>query len=297
MGSSPSRRPWPPVQPPHTETRRPRAPATTHARRWVPRQRDLCRTARSCRPPTRARAAADTPAMAATPRPTARPGRAPRRTARPGRPPRRTARRPRPTAAAPRLTAATPRLTAATPRLTAAAPRPGQAAASTATPASAYPTGSVAQAGRPQPTACRRSATGSPRCPFRPGAPTNGAAAVVGGSVDTATILRADLKALRRSRLKAWGWLFVTVSALGAVIYFGIAGSFPASARKRYRADACRRSRQAKYQQALMRLGMSESAAEAAAEASGPGVVVPPPAAAAATARPRRRPPARRPPS
>ena len=39
-----------------------------------------------------------------------------------------------------------------------------------------------------------------------------GGVAPLGGGVDTTTILRADLKALRRSRLKGWGYLMLSLS-------------------------------------------------------------------------------------
>jgi flagellar motor protein MotB len=108
-----------------------------------------------------------------------------------------------------------------------------------------------------------------------------GGGAPLGGGVDTTTILRADLKALKRSRLKGWGYLMLSLSIFGTLGYFGV---------KRY-LDMGKELKVAKqqlgdakkgYEATLTKLGVSESAAAAATSNTPGAVVAPVPAVASA---------------
>ena len=105
-----------------------------------------------------------------------------------------------------------------------------------------------------------------------------GRRAPLGGAVDTTTILRADLKALKRSRLKGWGYLFLSVGIFAGLGYFGVKQHLEMrkqlSVAKQQLGDAKKG-----YEATLTKLGVSESAA-AAATSNTPGAVVATPAAA-----------------
>jgi hypothetical protein len=111
-----------------------------------------------------------------------------------------------------------------------------------------------------------------------------GGVAPLGGGVDTTTILRADLKALKRSRLKGWGYLFLSVGIFVGLGYFGVKQHLDIrkqlNTAKQQLGDAKKG-----YEAALTRLGVSESAA-AAATSNAPGAVVTPPVAAVAATSP-----------
>jgi flagellar motor protein MotB len=118
--------------------------------------------------------------------------------------------------------------------------------------------------------------------PVSPWSTISPGGAPLGGGVDTTTILRADLKALKRSRLKGWGYLMLSLSIFGTLGYFGV---------KRY-LDMGKELKVAKqqlgdakkgYEATLTKLGVSESAA-AAATSNAPGAVVAPVPAVASAA-------------
>jgi hypothetical protein len=105
----------------------------------------------------------------------------------------------------------------------------------------------------------------------------------LGGGVDTTTILRSDLKALKRSRLKGWGYLFLSVGIFGSLGYFGIKQFVQMrkdlNVAKQQVNDAKRG-----YEATLTKLGVSESAAAAATSNTPGAVVATPPAGTAAVA-------------
>jgi hypothetical protein len=108
-----------------------------------------------------------------------------------------------------------------------------------------------------------------------------GGVAPLGGGVDTTTILRADLKALKRSRLKGWGYLFVSIGIFAGLGYFGVKQHLETRKRLNSAIEQLGTAKKG-YEAALTKLGVSESAA-AAATSNAPGAVVTPPAAVAAT--------------
>jgi hypothetical protein len=83
---------------------------------------------------------------------------------------------------------------------------------------------------------------------------------VLGGSVETETILRSDLKAIKRSRLKAWTWFTMLLLATGGAGYLGVKQHIALMA-ERDRAKVALKEGDEKQARILRNLGISEAQA------------------------------------
>ena len=194
--------------------------------------------------------------------------------------------------------AAPPAATAVYDRSTLAGPGPSPAAAYAQSPAGSYAGVTKTSMFAMPPAATTGTGTGTaawqPALPVSPWSTHERSAVVLGGSVETETILRSDLKALKRSRLKAWMYFMLLLGATGGMGYLGFKNQ-----RRLSNEIAARKTEivnmQQEHQKTLANLGVSEGARAAAAKrAPIPGAVAPAgvmptgtPAAAATVASPR----------
>jgi hypothetical protein len=165
----------------------------------------------------------------------------------------------------------------------------GTGTASTS-PAAAYaqsPAGSYSGPTKTSMFAVPAAAAWQPALPVSPWSTQERSAAVLGGSVETETILRSDLKAIKRSRLKAWTWFTMLLLATGGAGYLGVKQHIALMA-ERDKAKADLSEREQKQARILRNLGISEAEAmNKPAAAPGKVPVMPgKPAAAGASAAP-----------
>jgi hypothetical protein len=145
---------------------------------------------------------------------------------------------------------------------------------STSSPAAAYaqtPAGSYSGATKTSMFAAPASAAWQPALPVSPWSTQERTSAVLGGSVETETILRSDLRAIKRSRLKAWTWFTMLLLATGGAGYLGVKQHLVLRAeRDKWKSELNEREeRQARI---LRNLGISEAQAMAK-PAAAPGKV------------------------
>ena len=155
----------------------------------------------------------------------------------------------------------------------------GQPAGSVGNPAAAYAqTAPAPMAPASHAGATRTSMFQVPAAAWQPALPvspwsTQERSSIMGGSVDTETILRSDLKALRRSRFRGWMWFTLLLFATGGLGYLGVKERLDHVRDK----EALARTKIAlgnleqMHRQTLANLGVSESAATAAAAAAAKG--------------------------